>query len=124
EEFDAAFGRMKDEGAGAVHVTPDPMLFHHRIRIRDLAIRHRLPTASAMVGFAEHGGLLQYGPDPAEGYRRAARYVDRILKGAKPADLPVESPTKFLLLLNLATARALGISLPQAILVRADRVIE
>jgi putative ABC transport system substrate-binding protein len=124
EELDSAFARMRDEGVGALHVTPDPMLFHHRTRLRDLAIKHRLPTASAMVGFAEHGGLLHYGIDAPDSYSRAARYVDRILRGAKPADLAVEQPTKFQLIVNLGTAKALGLSIPRPILLRADRVIE
>jgi putative ABC transport system substrate-binding protein len=124
EELDSAFARMKDAGVGGLHVTPDVMLFHHRTRIRDLAIKHRLPTISAMVGFAEEGGLLWYGIDAAESYRRAARYIDRILRGAKPAELAVEQPTKFQLVVNLRTAKALGLSIPQPVLLRADRVIE
>lgn len=124
DELDQAFARMKGEGVGGLHVTPDPMLFHHRTRIKDLAIKHRLPTVSAMVGFAEQGGLLQYGTDPSEGYRRAARYVDRILRGAKPAELAVEQPTKFQLMVNLETAKALRLSIPRSVLLRADRVIE
>jgi putative ABC transport system substrate-binding protein len=124
EELDSGFARMRADGVGGLHVMPDPMLFHHRIRIRDLAIKQRLPTVSAMVGFAEHGGLLHYGVDAAEGYRRAARYVDRILKGAKPADLAVEQPTKFQMAVNLRTAKALGLSIPRLVLLRADRVIE
>ena len=124
DELDSAFARMKDDGVGGLHVTPDPMLFHHRTRIRDLAIKHRLPTVSAMVAFAEHGGLLWYGMDAGDSYRRAARYIDRILRGAKPAELAVEQPTKFQLVVNLRTAKALGLSIPQPVLVRADRVIE
>jgi putative tryptophan/tyrosine transport system substrate-binding protein len=100
------------------------MLFYHRPRIRDLAIRYRLPSVSTMVGFAEHGGLLWYGIDAIESYRRAARYVDRILKGANPAELAVEQPTKFQLVVNRGTAKALGLSIPQSLLLRADRVIE
>lgn len=124
EELDSVFDRIKAEGVGGLHVTPDPMLFHHRTRIRDLAIKHRLPTVSAMVGFVEHGGLLWYGIDASESYRRAARYIDRILRGAKPAELAVEQPTKFQLIVNLGTAKALELTIPQAVLLRANRVIE
>jgi putative tryptophan/tyrosine transport system substrate-binding protein len=124
EELEGAFERMKHDGAGALHVSPDPMLFHHRERIRDLAIKHRLPSISAMVAFAEHGGLMWYGMDAADSIRRSARYVDQILRGAKPADLAVEQPTKFQLTVNLRTARAIGMSMSRSIVLRADRVIE
>jgi hypothetical protein len=77
EELESVFARMRDDGVGGLHVTPDPMLFHHRTRIRDLAIKHRLPTVSAMVAFAEHGGLLWYGIDARESYRRAALSIPR-----------------------------------------------
>jgi putative ABC transport system substrate-binding protein len=93
-------------------------------RIADLAIRHRLPTISGPREFAEAGGLLAYGPDYTDLFRRAATSVDKILKGSKPGDLPVEQPTKFELVMNLTTARALGVKIPPSLLARADQVIE
>jgi len=124
EEFDHAFAAMGREGSGAVLVLADPMAVFHRSRLADLAARHRLP---AMYGPREHteaGGLMSYWADSVDLYRRAASYVDRILKGAKPGDLPIEQPTKYELVINLKTARALGLTIPQSMLLRADRVIE
>ena len=92
-------------------------------RIADLAVRNRLLAVSDGAGFAEVGGLLFYGPDLKPGYRRGATFVDKILKGAKPADLPVEQPTKFEFVINLKTAKALNLTIPQTVLFRADRVI-
>jgi putative ABC transport system substrate-binding protein len=93
-------------------------------RIADFAAKSRLPSAFQFSYFADDGGLVAYGPDRVDLYQRAATYVDRILKGAKPGDLPVEQPTKFELVINLKTAKAIGISIPPSVLVRADRVIE
>ena len=93
-------------------------------RVARLALESRLPTVSGEPGFAEAGGLMTYGPSLLDSWRRAATYVDRILKGAKPADLPVEQPTKFELVINLKTAKALGLTIPQSVLVRADEIIE
>jgi len=100
------------------------MLLNHRTRIADHAARRRLPTVSGQIDYAQAGGLLNYGPSVSDGLRRAATYVDKILKGAKPADLPVEQPTKFELVINLKTAKTLGLTIPQALLQRADQVIE
>ena len=123
-EIDKAFAAITKERAGAVIVLPDSMLLDHRIRIAGLAARRRLPLMSAMADHAEAGGLMAYGPSIADMFRRAATYVDKILKGAKPADLPVEQPTKFELVLNLKTAKALGLTIPPSLLGRADEVIQ
>ena len=123
-EIDSAFTAITTERAGAVIVLTDTVLLDHRTRIADHAVRRRLPTVFGVSEFAEAGGLLAYGPSLADGFRRAASYVDKILKGAKPADLPVEQPTTFELVINLKTAKALGLTIPQALLLRADRVIE
>ena len=93
-------------------------------RIAEFAAKHRVPTIHHAKGFTEAGGLMSYGPDPTDMYRRAAILVDKILKGAKPADLPVERPTKFDLVINLKAAKALGITIPPSILFRADKVIK
>jgi putative ABC transport system substrate-binding protein len=110
--------------AGAVLVATSPMFFGHRDALAELARRHQLPMMFAFREYAEAGGLMAYGPSYAELFRRAAGYVDRILKGARPADLPVEQPTRFELIVNLRTARALGLVIPPAVLARADEVIE
>jgi ABC-type uncharacterized transport system substrate-binding protein len=111
--------------ADALYVTADALLNANRIRINTLALGARLPT---MYDFREHvveaGGLMSYGPNFASMFRRAAEYVDKILRGAKPADLPIEQPTKFDLVINLTTAKALGLKIPEAFLLRADEVIE
>ncbi|HEX9818081.1 MAG TPA: ABC transporter substrate-binding protein [Methylomirabilota bacterium] len=110
--------------AQAVIALADPFFTAHRARIVDLTTRHRLPGMYYWAEFAEAGGLMAYGPSLLDLYRRAATRVDRILKGARPADLPVEQPTRFELTVNFKTARALDLGLPQAVLVRADRVIQ
>ena len=102
----------------------DPMFFDQRERIVDLAAKHRLPGISFFREFAEAGGLLSYAPSFADIYRRLATYVDKILKGAKPGDLPVEQPTTFEFVINLKTAKALGVTIPKSILFRADHVIQ
>jgi putative ABC transport system substrate-binding protein len=123
--LDAAFAAMTKQRAAALIVLSDSMLFGQRMRIADLAVQHRLPAIAWTPEFAESTGLLiVYGPNVAEMHRRAAAYVDKILKGAKPADLPVEQPTKFELVINLKTAKALGLTIPQSLLGRADQVIE
>jgi putative tryptophan/tyrosine transport system substrate-binding protein len=115
---------MTRERARAVLVLGDSMFFLHRARIADLAKRQRLPTMSVQREHAEAGGLMAYGANLADIYRRAATYVDKILKGAKPADLPIEQPTKFELVINMKTAKALGLTLSASILARADEVIQ
>ncbi len=123
DEFDSAFREMAKKRAGALVVGEDPMLVAQAQRIADLAATKRLPA----IGFKEYveaGGLMAYAVNIPEFWRRAATYVDKILKGAKPADLPVEQPTKFEFIINLKTARALGLTLPQSVLIRADQVIQ
>jgi putative ABC transport system substrate-binding protein len=123
-ELDSAFAAMARERAGAVLVIADSTFGFHRTRLRDLAAKGRLP---AMYGLREHpevGGLMSYGADNRDNFRRAATYVDKILRGAKPADLPVEQPTKFELVINLKTAKALGLTIPQSLLQRADEIIQ
>jgi putative tryptophan/tyrosine transport system substrate-binding protein len=123
--LDRAFTAMARERARAVIVLSDSMLFGQRKQIADLAAQKRLPGIAWTREFAENGGVLMvYGPDVAEMHRRAATYVDRILKGTKPGDLPVEQPTKFELVINLKTAKALGLTIPPSLLRRADEVIQ
>ena len=105
-------------------VVADPLTAAHSARIAQFAMKNRLPVMSGMSGLVTNGGLISYGVDFAEGWRLAARYVDKILKGAKPADLPVEQPTKFDLVINMKTAKALGLTIPPSLLSRADQVIE
>ena len=124
EDLSAAFDAAVKGRAQAVMSTQGPFFWRHRSQIAQLALKHRLPSLSGEPTAAEAGALLFYGPDVMEGCQRAAKYVDRILKGAKPADLPVEQPTKIDLIINVKTAKALGLRVPQSLLVRADRVIE
>ena len=123
-EIDSAFVAMGREQAGAVVVLADSMLIDQRTRIADLAARRRLPMVAWPIDYAEAGGLMAYGPSVADMFRRAATYVDRILKGAKAADLPIEQPTKFELVINLRAAKALGLAIPQSLLLRADQVMQ
>ncbi len=123
-DFDGAFSTMVRGRVNAVFVVADAIFFIHRTRIAGLAVRNRLPAMFGIRDLAEAGGLMAYGSNPRENYRRAATFVDKILKGAKPADLPVEQPTKFELIINLKTAKALGLKIPQSVLVRADEVIQ
>ena len=123
DELEGAFAAMTRERAGALFVPADIIFVRHAERMAELAARHRLP---AMFGFREHveaGGLMSYAASFALMFRRAATFVDKLLKGAKAADLPVEQPTKFELVINLKTAKALGITIPQSVLLRADEVI-
>jgi putative ABC transport system substrate-binding protein len=124
DELDGAFAAMAKERVGALLVLSDSMLNAHRARLADLAARSRLPAAYGVTESVEAGGLMSYGPSFPDLYRRSAAYVDKILKGAKPADLPVEQPTKFELVINLKTAKALGLTIPQSLLRQADQVIE
>jgi len=119
----AAFGTMKKERAGALIVLPDPFFRAQARRIAELAAQHRLPTMFFIGETVEAGGLMSYGPNLAEQFYRVATYVDKILKGAKPGDIPVEQPTKFELVINMKTAKALGLTM-QDLLFRADKVIE
>ena len=123
-DFDRAFSDISAKGAGALVVLTTPVFDVERQRIMDLAAKNRLPTVFASRNYVESGGLMSYGPNIADFYRRAAAYVDKILKGAKPSDLPVEQPTKFELVINLKTAKALGLTVPADLLGRADEVIE
>jgi putative ABC transport system substrate-binding protein len=124
EEFDSAFAAMTRERAGALYVVGDPMLRQHRRRLAELAAKSRLPAVYELKDHVEAGGLMAYGPSILDMYWRAATYVDKILKGAKPADLPVEQPTKFELVINMKTAKALGLTIPQSLLLRADQIIQ
>jgi putative ABC transport system substrate-binding protein len=123
-ELDGAFLAMVREGADSLIVLPSPMLFSERRQIVDLATRHRLPSIAMAREFAELGGLMAYGASIRDLFRRVVVYVDMILQGTKPADLPVQQPTKFELVINLKTANALGIDVPPTLLARADEVIE
>jgi putative ABC transport system substrate-binding protein len=122
--IDDAFAATTAAQADAVVVLADTVLLDHRTRIVDHARRRRLPTPFTVSEFVEAGGLLAYGPSLTDGFRRAAAYVDRILKGAKPADLPIGQPTTFELVINHKTAKALGLTIPGVVLQRADRIIE
>ncbi len=123
DALDRAFSAIADERPGALFVLFDPVLFGQRTRIAEFASKHRLPAMYPHREYVEAGGLMAYGGDLRDNFRRAASLVDKILKGAKPADLPVEQPTKFELVVNLKTARALGLTIPQSVLLRADEVI-
>jgi putative tryptophan/tyrosine transport system substrate-binding protein len=123
-EFDKTYQEILTKRAQAVLVLADPMTFAHRRQLANLAVKHGLPTMGSLRDYAEAGYLLSYWADGTDLVRRAASYVDRILKGAKPADLPVEQPTKFELIINLKTAKALGLTIPPSLLQRADQVIE
>jgi putative ABC transport system substrate-binding protein len=122
--YDRAFATMVTEGAGALFVVASPVLNRDRKRIHELAAKHRIPAIYDWRENAEEGGLMAYGSNNAALSRRVAEYVDKILKGAKPADLPVEQPTTFELVINLKTARSLGLTIPPSLLLRADQVIE
>lgn len=124
KEFDGAFAAMSKARAGALLVQPHPFNFAHARRIVDLAAKSRLPAVYPFKESVEAGGLMTYAANAPDMFRRAAYYVDKILKGAKPADLPVEQPTKFELVINLKTAKALGLTIPQSVLIRADEVIQ
>jgi putative ABC transport system substrate-binding protein len=123
-DFDRAFSDMTRARAGALTVLPNNMFVRERRRLVDLAAKNRLPAVYLGREFVDAGGLMSYGPNSADVFRRAATYVDKILKGAKPSDLPVEQPTKFELVINLKTAKALGLTIPPSLLGRADQVIE
>jgi len=124
EAFESVFRAMAAERAQAVLILADPMLFAQRQRLAELALAQRLPVMGNVLGYAESGSLMSYWADRTELARRSASYVDRILKGAKAGELPIEQPTKFEFVINLKTARQLGLAIPQPVLIRADRVIE
>ena len=123
-EFDGAFAAMATERVGALLVLSDAIFSSHRTRLADLAARSRLPAAYGVRESVEAGGLMSYGPSFLDLFRRSAAYVDKILKGAKPADLPVEQPTKFELVINLKAAKALGLEVPPLLIAQADELIE
>ena len=123
-QLGSTLSRMEKERAGALIVTPDPLFGSQRSRIVDFVARRRLPSMFFYKEFVDAGGLMAYGPSLLDSYRRAATYVDKILKGAKPADLPVEQPTKFELVINLKTAKQIGLTIPPNVLARADKVIK
>ena len=124
DDLDRAFAAMVRQRAVALLVLADPLTVHHRRRLVDLAAKNRLPAMYPFREQVEAGGLMAYGPSLPNLYRRAATYVDKILKEAKPADLPVEQPMRFEMVINMMTAKALGITFPQSILIRADQVIQ
>jgi len=124
ENFDRAFSEMTRARADALTVLSSNMFVSERRRLVDLAAKNRLPAVYNVREYVDAGGLMAYGPNLADLYRRAATYVDKILKGAKPGGLPVEQPTKFELVINLKTAKALGLTIPQPVLARADEVIQ
>jgi putative ABC transport system substrate-binding protein len=124
DEFEAAFSAISREGTRALHVLADPLFGVHNAALVELSAKNRLATIGGYRSFAEAGGLMAYGPSYFDLAKRAAAYVDKILKGAKPEDLPVEQPTRFELVVNLKTAKALSITIPRQILALADDVIE
>ena len=123
-EFDRAIGQIASGGGQAVIVLPDPTFLANRRELIELINRVRLPAIYMETGFVASGGLMSYGPNFTQLFRRAATYIDKILKGANPADLPIEQPTKFELIINQGTANALGLAIPQSLLLRADELID
>jgi putative ABC transport system substrate-binding protein len=123
DDLDGAFASLLRERVDALLLGPDATMLTQRSRIAEFGLRHGLPVAGALRPFAEAGALMSYAPDQVYLHRQAASYVDKILKGAKPADLPVQQPSKFLFVLNLKTAKTLGLTIPPSLLLRADQVI-
>jgi len=124
DEFDGVFERIAKERVDAILVVADSVFILHRARLAELALKAQLPSMQGVRENVQAGALMSYGPSLSDNSRRAATYVDKILKGAKPGELPVELPTKFELVINLKTAKALGLTIPQAVLLRADEVIQ
>jgi ABC-type uncharacterized transport system substrate-binding protein len=123
EEFATAFSALSRAHAQALYLLENPLFYQQKMTLAKLASKARLPTIYGWRGFADAGGLMSYGANYEDLMRQSAVYIDKILKGAKPGDLPVEQPTKFELVINLKTAKALGITIPQSILLQADEVI-
>ena len=123
-DLDAAFGAIQRQRPEALLILGDPLTFRARVAITEFAARERLPAMYPFRQFADAGGLVSYGANLTDLFRRAAGHVDKILKGARPADLPVEQPTKFEMVINMKTAKALGLTIPSSLLLRADHVIE
>jgi putative ABC transport system substrate-binding protein len=123
KDIETAFQAARKGRADAVLVLSSPVIFSQRTQIADLAVKDRLPVIFPQSEWVEDGGLMSYAPNYADLFRRAATYVDKILKGAKPADLPVEQPTKFEFIINLKAAKQIGLTIPPNVLARADRVI-
>jgi putative ABC transport system substrate-binding protein len=125
DDFEKVFAALNKQRPDGLYVnTSGPVMRPNRKRIANFALKSRLPSVYSSRGYVEAGGLMSYGADLADGYRRVAIYVDKILKGAKPADLPVEQPTKFELVINLKTAKQINLTIPPNVLARADRVIK
>jgi len=124
DDFEAAFATLAAKHAEALLQVPDPTLINQRLRLIDLEKKRRMPTMHSSLEYADAGGLIAYGADRTELFRRTAEYVDKILKGAKPGDLPIEQPTKFELVINLKTAKQIGLTIPPNVLARADKVIK
>jgi putative ABC transport system substrate-binding protein len=124
DDFELAFGTVRKRQIDAVLVAPNTMYFNERRSLVDTALKYKVPAIAPAALFTKVGGLMSYGPDWPTLFRRIAHFVDKILRGEKPADLPVEQPTHFLLVINLKTAKALGVTIPPSLLARADEVIE
>jgi putative tryptophan/tyrosine transport system substrate-binding protein len=124
KDLAGAFDKLRRQGADALVVVSDPLLYSQWQRLIEFAERHRLPTVYEQRLFPDGGGLLSYGPGRLDQFPRAAVYVDRILRGAKPAELPIERPTKFELVINLKAAKVLRLAIPQSVLLQADEVIQ
>ena len=124
DDFDAAFSAMSRERPDALFLVADTLTILNRKRVIEFAATHRIPEMYEFGFLVKDGGLMSYGPNADDSYRRVAYYVDRIFKGAKPGDLPMEQPTRYYLFINLKSAKALGLTIPQSILLRADSVIE
>jgi putative ABC transport system substrate-binding protein len=124
EDLEPAFASMIRDGVNGVFVFPNSITTPYGRRVAELALKHRLPAIFGVRETAEVGGLLSYGPVRTENYRRVAGFVNQVLRGAQPADLPIQQPTKFEFVINLKTAKALGLTIPQSLLLRADQVIE
>jgi putative ABC transport system substrate-binding protein len=124
DQFEAAFETARRQGADAIQVWGDPLVFTHSAEVLRLAARYRLPAINFERRYVLDGGLASFGPNQADNWRRAGGYVDKILKGEKPGDLPVQQPTRYDLIVNLKTAKALDITIPPSLIAQADEVIE